>query len=152
MIGNARFVHTNIIAQDWKKLARFYERVFGCEPVPPERHLAGEWLEAATGVTGARIQGIHLRLPGYGNEGPTLEIFRYNERATRPDMAINRPGLGHIAFAVDDVEAGRKAVLDAGGGCVGEVVSVEIAKAGAITFVYLTDPEGNIIELQHWSS
>jgi predicted enzyme related to lactoylglutathione lyase len=134
MIANARFVHTNIIAQDWKRLARFYERVFGCMPVPPERHLAGEWLEAATGVPDARIRGIHLRLPGYGNEGPTLEIFQY------------------IAFAVDDVEAARKAVLDAGGGNVGEVVSVEIAKAGAITFVYLTDPEGNIIELQHWSA
>ena len=152
MIANARFVHTNIIAQDWKRLAHFYERVFGCMPVPPERHLAGEWLEAATGVPRARIQGIHLRFPGTGDEGPTLEIFQYNERAARPDTAINRPGLGHIAFAVDDVEAARKAVLDAGGGTVGEVVSVEIAKAGAITFVYLTDPEGNILELQHWSS
>jgi catechol 2,3-dioxygenase-like lactoylglutathione lyase family enzyme len=152
MIANARFAHTNIIAQDWKGLARFYEQVFGCVPVPPERHLAGEWLEAATGLPGARIQGIHLRLPGYGNEGPTLEIFQYSERAARPDMAINRLGLGHIAFAVDDVEATRKAVLDAGGGSVGEVVSVEIARAGPITFVYLTDPEGNIIELQHWSS
>lgn len=152
MIGNARFAHTNIIAQDWKRLAQFYEQVFGCQPVPPERHLAGEWLEAATGVPGARIEGIHLRLPGYGNEGPTLEIFQYNERAARPKTAINRPGLGHIAFAVDDVGAARKAVLDAGGDSVGEVVSVEIAKAGAITFVYLTDPEGNIIELQHWSS
>lgn len=152
MIGNARFAHTNIIAQDWKRLAQFYEQVFGCQPVPPERHLAGEWLEAATGVPGARIEGIHLRLPGYGNEGPTLEIFQYNERAARPKTAINRPGLGHIAFAVDDVEAARRAVLDAGGGSAGEVVSVEIAKAGAITFVYLTDPEGNIIELQHWSS
>jgi catechol 2,3-dioxygenase-like lactoylglutathione lyase family enzyme len=152
MIANARFVHTNIIAQDWKRLARFYERVFGCMPVPPERHLAGEWLEAATRVPHAQIQGIHLRLPGYSNEGPTLEIFQYNEGLARPETAINRPGLGHIAFAVDDVEVARKAVLDAGGGSVGEVVSVEIAKAGAITFVYLTDPEGNIIELQHWSS
>jgi catechol 2,3-dioxygenase-like lactoylglutathione lyase family enzyme len=152
MIGNARFAHTNIIAQDWKRLARFYEQVFGCKPVPPERHLAGEWLEAATGVRGARIEGIHLRLPGYGNEGPTLEIFQYDDWADRSDTAINRPGLGHIAFAVDDVEAARRAVLEAGGGGLGEVVSVEIAKAGAITFVYLTDPEGNIIELQHWSS
>jgi predicted enzyme related to lactoylglutathione lyase len=152
MIANARFAHTNIIAQDWKRLARFYEQVFGCLPVSPERHLEGEWLEEPTGVPDVRIQGIHLKLPGYGNEGPTLELFQYNEKAARPEISINRPGLGHIAFAVDDVEAARKAVVDAGGGCVGEVVSTEIAKAGAITFVYLTDPEGNIIELQHWSS
>jgi catechol 2,3-dioxygenase-like lactoylglutathione lyase family enzyme len=152
MIAGTRFVHTNIVAQDWKRLALFYQRVFGCLPVPPERHLAGKWLEAATGVPHAQIQGVHLRLPGYGDDGPTLEIFQYDERMARLDTAINRPGLGHIAFAVDNVEAARKAVLDAGGGSVGEVVSVEIANAGAITFVYLTDPEGNIIELQHWSS
>jgi hypothetical protein len=34
---------------------------------------------------------------------------------------------------------------------VGEIVSVEIPGAGRITFVYVTDPEGNIVELQHWS-
>ena len=30
----------------------------------------------------------------------------------------------------------------------GEVVSVEIPGAGGIVFAYLTDPEGNIIEVQ----
>jgi hypothetical protein len=30
-------------------------------------------------------------------------------------------------------------------------VSLDIPNAGRVTFVYLTDPEGNIIELQHWS-
>ena len=62
----------------------------------------------------------------------------------------NRPGFGHIAFAVDDVTAAREAVLAAGGGVVGETVTVEIAGAGEITFAYLTDPEGNIIEVQAW--
>jgi catechol-2,3-dioxygenase len=27
---------------------------------------------------------------------------------------------------------------------------VPVAGAGTITFVYLTDPEGNILELQRW--
>jgi catechol-2,3-dioxygenase len=31
------------------------------------------------------------------------------------------------------------------------VVSVEVAGAGSITFAYLTDPEGNIVEVQRWS-
>jgi predicted enzyme related to lactoylglutathione lyase len=148
---NARFVHTNLIAQDWKKLARFYEQVFGCMPVPPERKLAGRWLEDGTGVPGAEICGMHLRLPGYGDEGPTLEIYQYNHHEERPETAANRPGFGHIAFAVDDVDAAREAVIMAGGGTLGEVSSLEVPGAGRVTFVYLTDPEGNIIELQRWS-
>jgi catechol 2,3-dioxygenase-like lactoylglutathione lyase family enzyme len=146
----ARFVHTNIVARDWRKLAQFYEQVLGCTPVPPERNLEGQWLEDGTGVPGARIQGIHLRLPGYGAEGPTLEIFQYNYQEERPETAINRPGFGHIAFVVDDVEAARDAVLAAGGGVVGKVVSLSVPSAGTVVFVYITDPEGNIIEFQHW--
>ena len=134
----ARFVHTNIVAHDWRRLADFYQRVFGCAPVPPERHLAGAWIEAATGVPGAEIHGAHLRLPGHGTQGPTLEIFQYNrtENGTKP--AINRPGLAHIAFAVDDVEAARAAVLKAGGTAVGEVVNLDVPGAGKVTFVYVT--------------
>ena len=151
MTANARYVHTNLIAQDWQRLAQFYEQVFGCTPVPPERELAGQWLEDGTGVAGAEIRGIHMRLPGYGDEGPTLEIFQYSRQEQRPETAINRPGFAHIAFAVDDVEAAKEAVLAAGGGTVGQVVSLEVPDAGTVTFVYLTDPEGNILELQRWS-
>jgi catechol 2,3-dioxygenase-like lactoylglutathione lyase family enzyme len=146
----ARFAHVNIVAKDWQALARFYQGVLGCVPVPPERDLSGDWLERATAVPGARIRGVHLRLPGYG-DGPTLEIFQYQEHKDRPPAAVNRPGFAHIAFAVDDVEAARQAVLAAGGGQVGEVVSLEVPGAGTVTFAYLTDPEGNILELQRWS-
>jgi predicted enzyme related to lactoylglutathione lyase len=31
----ARYAHTKLIARDWQRLARFYERVFGCVRVPP---------------------------------------------------------------------------------------------------------------------
>lgn len=156
MTISARFVHTNLVAKDWHRLARFYEQVFDCTPVPPERDLSGQWLDEATGLPGAHIRGIHLRLPGYGDAGPTLEVFQYDveEDGLAPlrtlQVRANRLGFGHVAFAVDDVEATRQAVLAAGGGELGKVVSVEVAGAGAITFAYLTDPEGNIVEVQRW--
>ena len=143
-----KYVHTNIVARDWRRLAGFYREVFGCTPVPPERDLSGQWLDNATGIEGARIRGVHLRLPGHGENGPTIEIFQYNDQPESPETFPNRPGLGHLAFAVDDVEAVKKAVLKAGGGVVGEVVRVEIPGDGSIEFAYLTDPEGNIIEVQ----
>jgi predicted enzyme related to lactoylglutathione lyase len=151
MALRARFVHTNLIARDWRRLAGFYERVFGCTPVPPERNLAGRWLEDATRVPGAEIHGIHLRLPDYGDQGPTLEIFQYNHQRERQGAAVNRPGFAHIAFAVDDVQAAQDAVIAEGGKSLGELVSVDIPGAGTVTFIYVMDPEGNIIELQRWS-
>ena len=147
----AKFVHTNLIAHDWKRLAAFYEAVFGCTRVLPERDLSGDWLDATTGLTNARIRGVHLRLPGYESEGPTLEIFQYDREEARPRTAVNRLGFGHIAFAVDNVEAARDAVLAAGGRSVGDLVSARIPGAGTINVVYMTDPEGNVIELQHWA-
>jgi predicted enzyme related to lactoylglutathione lyase len=146
----ARYRHTSIVAEDWRKLAEFYQRVLGCKPVPPERDLSGEWIERGTGVPGAKVRGVHLRLPGHGDDGPTLEIFQYNRAQKRPESAINRPSLAHLAFEVDDVEAARDTVIAAGGGCVGDLVTAEIPGAGTIKMVYLTDPEGNIIELQKW--
>jgi catechol 2,3-dioxygenase-like lactoylglutathione lyase family enzyme len=146
----ARYVHTNLVARDWRRLSGFYERVFGCEPAGPERDLCGPWLDRGTGVENARIRGVHLRLPGHGRDGPTLEIFAYESEEDAPVAAANRPGYGHIAFAVDDVEAARRAVLDAGGSDVGKVVSADIPDAGSLQFIYVADPEGNLIELQRW--
>ena len=55
MTVQARFVHVNLIAQDWRKLAEFYQQVFGCTPVPPERNLSGRWLEDGTGVHRSKV-------------------------------------------------------------------------------------------------
>jgi len=150
MIGGARYVHTNLIARDWRRLARFYQDVFGCVPVPPERNLSGREMEAGTGVPGARLQGMHLRLPGAGPDGATLEIFQYSEPAADTDTArvANRPGFAHIAFAVDVVAAAREQVLSHGGTPVGEVVTVAVSATARVTWCYVRDPEGNIIELQ----
>jgi predicted enzyme related to lactoylglutathione lyase len=148
---NARYVHTNLIAQDWRALADFYQRVFGCVPLPPERDLSGPIIEAGTGVPGAHLRGMHLRLPDFGDTGPTLEIFSYSALEDRPTTAVNRPGFAHIAFAVDDVLVAREAVLAAGGRSVGEVVTTSIATSARVTWCYVTDPEGNVIELQAWS-
>jgi predicted enzyme related to lactoylglutathione lyase len=146
-----RYAHTNIISADWRTLARFYESVFGCVRVPPERHLSGEWLSNATAVPNAQLEGAHLRLPGHGSNGPTLEIFSYNYVLERLPAVSNRLGFGHLAFAVDDVAEAVRQVIAAGGAMVGEVVSHEVIGVGLLTFAYVTDPEGNIIEVQHWA-
>jgi catechol 2,3-dioxygenase-like lactoylglutathione lyase family enzyme len=146
----ARYVHTNLVARDWRLLERFYVEVFGCERVPPERDYSGDALEAGTGIPGAKLTGVHLRLPGHGPQGPTLEIFHYEPEDRGPAYAVNRPGWGHIAFEVDHVETARDAVLARGGTAVGEVVELRTGDGRRVTWCYVTDPEGNVLEIQSW--
>jgi predicted enzyme related to lactoylglutathione lyase len=145
-----KYVHTNLVAKDWRRLSAFYRKVFECVPVPPERDLSGEWLDRVTGLGGSRITGIHLRLPGSGDDGPTLEIFQYDSMPEHPVIRPNTPGLSHIAFATDDVAATARAVFAHGGSAVGELTVQEVPGVGVLTVQYVADPEGNIVEIQNW--
>jgi len=147
----ARFGHVNLIARDWQSLAAFYQRVFGCMLVPPERDYRGRDQSAGTGVPNAALRGVHLRLPGRSTDGPTLEIYQYEQELDAPPSVANRRGFGHLAFAVDDVEAARSTVLAEGGQAVGEVVTLTTSDGRHVTWTYVRDPEGNILELQAWS-
>jgi catechol 2,3-dioxygenase-like lactoylglutathione lyase family enzyme len=92
---------------------------------------------------------MHLRLPGHGEAGPTLEVFTYSELSQSLEPRVNRPGYGHLAFQVDSVpmpaespgrgrtRRGRRRDADDGDGA-------------RVTWCYVTDPEGNILELQAW--
>ena len=97
--------------EDWRSLARFYQELFGCIPVPPERDFRG--------------RDLHLQHPD-GEARSSRQL-------------------------VDDVPSAREAVLAAGGRPVGEVVTLTTASGSKVTWVYVTDPEGNVIELQSWS-
>jgi len=147
----AKYVHTNLIAKDWKRLVRFYIDVFGCEPKGPERDLSGAWLDGVNAVPNAHLTGVHLRLPGYDKDGPTLEIFSYDKVVERGMPIANQCGLAHIAFSVGDVDEALQAVIAAGGGAVGNIASTEVDGVGLLRVVYARDPEGNIVELQKWS-
>jgi predicted enzyme related to lactoylglutathione lyase len=147
----AKYVHTNLIARDWKRLVRFYKEVFGCETKGPERDLSADWLYRVNSVPNAHLRGVHLRLPGYGDDGPTLEIFSYDQLIERELPSANECGFGHIAFAVDDVDEALHAVIGAGGSAVGEIATAEVKGVGQLRVVYARDPEGNIVELQKWS-
>ncbi len=130
----------NSIPDKW--LIQLY-RNFGLNP---------EWLEKGTGVKNAEIHGVHLLLPGFGDKGPTLEVFQYAENEEKPSKPkSNREGFGHIAFHVDNVEEMLTKIVKYGGAKLGEVTTKNFAN-GYLVFVYATDPEGNIVEIQKWSS
>jgi len=145
-----RYVHTNIIAKNASMLIDFYKSIFHCQSINETRDLRREWLDRLTGLKEVHITGEHLLLPGYDNEHPTLEIFSYDALKETIPTEINRPGIAHIAFEVDDVEATLKEIISAGGSTVGDLVTAVYPDGMEAVFVYAQDPEGNIIELQSW--
>ena len=62
----------------------------------------------------------------------------------------NYTGITHIAFEVEDVEKIFSDALKHGAIKLGEVTKKTIDGIGILKFVYLRDPEGNIIEIQSW--
>ena len=114
----SKFVHINIVAKNWKKLAEFYINVFGCKIKLPERNLSGEWLDNLTGIEKAVIKGAHLILPEFEEAGPTIEIFEYNNNIENSEKLINKTGFAHIAFAVENVEYALTLVIKHGGSAI----------------------------------
>ena len=108
----AKYVHTNLIARDWKRLVRFYTDVFGCKPKDPERDMSGSWLDSVTSLGNAHLTGVHLRLPGYEQDGPTLEIFSYDELVERGMPAANHCGfVSFIAAAPPELSSTGRRLL-----------------------------------------
>jgi catechol 2,3-dioxygenase-like lactoylglutathione lyase family enzyme len=78
-------------------------------------------------------------------------VFSLDQLAPPIQSVVSRPGLMHIAFSVDDIEATLDRFLRAGGKKLGE--PVEAPAAGGVPragFVYARDPDGNIVELLEW--
>lgn len=146
-----RFSHTNIVSKNWKSLSNFYIKVFHCKIKPPERKLSGAWLDQATGLKEADLEGVHLLLPGHGNDGPTLEIFTYKHMHDCDPMMANYSGITHLAFEVHDVDQTLDKAIKCGAHMLGKVTQKQIAEVGDLKFVYFRDPEGNIVEIQSWN-
>lgn len=145
----ARFYHTGIVAEDPDRIARFYTDVFGCEPTGDRHDFGAPSLAVGMGHPDAHITGLDLRLPGFGDDGPVLEIFRLNgTRRGHPELDVT--GFMHIAFSVDDVEDTLERALAAGGSRLGEITVLVVDGVGEATMVYARDPEGNIVEIQKW--
>ena len=145
------YLHTNLTVKDIEKMKDFYVSVFGCIPVREIQQLTGEWIERITAVKEGEIKYVHLRFPGHGNKGPELELVQYLNPTKKYEITPDTYGFGHLSFSVNDVNEALNAVIEGGGGSVGEVVTVEVPNRGLLTEVYATDPEGNIIELQSYA-
>lgn len=145
-----RFAYTNFVSTNWKSLVDFYIKTFSCKIIPPIRNQSGEWLDKGTGLKNAKLEGAHLLLPGHGQNGPTLEIYEYENIENQNFISPNKKGFGHITFEVGSVEIILEKLIKNGGKFNGEVTKRKVEGVGEVIFVCARDPEGNLIEMQSW--
>lgn len=141
-----RFDQVKFLARDAGALASFYEEALGCEIVVPPQDV-DDAMSRAVGVPDAVVKLTVLRLPGRGEHGPVLELYSVN--GDRPPDWHYQPGQGQLAFEVEDIEQAMGRVGGAGGQKLGDLVEWESPSGARARFVYMQDPEGNIIDL--WS-
>ena len=145
-----KYIHTNLTVRDLERLSRFYQDIFRCKLVREPQNLAVPAVADITNVEHAAIRYVHLTLPGFGPDGPELELIQYANETIEPERVANCLGYGHLAFSAADVRETLDQIIAAGGSAIGKLVTADIPNRGRLTEVYATDPEGNIIELQHY--
>ena len=139
-----RFDQVKIFVRDAKGLASFYQNALGCRLLSPVTDFADEALAHGFGAPGSRVRLAFLGLPGM-EEGPILELYQFPGEG--PSEWPYQPGQGHLAFQVDDVGEAAERLVEEGGDYLGEVATWRAPSGNLATFVFMLDPEGNLIDL-----
>jgi len=136
-----RMDHVSIVVEDLAEAIEFFEAL-GLE-VDGEGSVEGSEVDRIVGLEGVRSDLAFVQTPdGHGR----IELVKFNSPPLAegdPGAPANTPGLRHLCFAVDDLEATLAAVQDQGAKLVGEVVRY----GNSYKLCYIRGPEGIIIEL-----
>jgi catechol 2,3-dioxygenase-like lactoylglutathione lyase family enzyme len=133
--------HVGIVVDDLAAATAFFVEL-GLEP-QGETPVEGEWVDRIVGLEGVRAEIAMMETPdGHGR----LELTKFQAPSgSRGDRhaPANTPGLRHLAFAVDDIDAAVARLRAHGAELVGEVESYE----NSYRLCYVRGPEGIIVEL-----
>ena len=105
-------------------------------------------------IVPALASGHRLFYVGAGTSG-RLGVLDASEMpptfGVEPEVVTGIIAGGDHALRISIEGAEDEAWAEAGGGRVGEVVALTAADGRHVTWCYVTDPDGNIVELQAWS-
>ena len=108
-----------------------------------EGPVEGRWVDRIVGLEGVRADIAIMQTPdGHGR----LELTKFHSPSGQGDdrhAPANTPGIRHVAFAVDDIDAVVAGLRARGAELVGELERYE----DSYRLCYVRGPEGIIIEL-----
>lgn len=136
-----RMEHVGIVVDDLTAATEFFVEL-GLE-AEGKGSVEGRWVDGVVGLEGVRAEVAMLRTPdGHGR----VELIKFHAPASQDgsrNAPANTPGIRHIAFAVEDIDAVVAGLRARGTELVGEVESYE----GIYRLCYVRGPEGIIVEL-----
>jgi catechol 2,3-dioxygenase-like lactoylglutathione lyase family enzyme len=136
-----RLEHVGIVVDDLGAAIEFFVEL-GLEPGGTGR-VEGEWVGRIIALDKVKAELAMLRTPdGHGE----IELVKFHSPPTEagdPNAPSNAPGLRHLAFLVEDIDAVVAGLKARGTELVGELVRYE----NSYRLCYVRGPEGIIIEL-----
>lgn len=137
-----RMDHVGIVVDDLAAATAFFVEGLGFKPQGDGR-VEGGWVDRIVGLEGVRAELAMVETPdGHGR----LELVKFHAPSGRGGdrhAPANTPGIRHLAFAVDDIDAVVARLRARGAELVGEVERYE----DSYRLCYVRGPEGIIVEL-----
>ena len=136
-----RMDHVGIVVDDLAAATAFFVEL-GLE-LQGDGSVEGDSVDRIVGLEGVRTDFAMLQTPdGHGR----LELVKFHAPSGPggdPRAPANTPGLRHVTFAVDDIDAAVARLQACGAQLVGEVVSY----GNSYRLCYIRGPAGVIVEL-----
>jgi catechol 2,3-dioxygenase-like lactoylglutathione lyase family enzyme len=132
--------HVGVVVDDLAAATAFFVEL-GLE-LQGEGSVEGDWVDRIVGLEGVRAELAMVEAPDGGGRLELVKFHAPSGPAGDPDVPANIPGLRHVSFEVDDLDAALARVGAHGAELVGEVES-----GGGYRLCYVRGPEGIIVEL-----
>ena len=136
-----RMEHVGIVVDDLAAATEFFVEL-GLV-LQGEWPVEGRWVDRIVGLEGVRVDAAMMQTPdGNGR----LELVKFHSPSSQGDNGhapANAPGIRHIAFVVEDIDAVVAGLRARGAELVGELERYE----DIYRLCYVRGPEGIIIEL-----
>ena len=136
-----RLEHIGVVVDDLAEATAFFVAL-GLE-VEGEASVEGRSVDRINGLEGVRADIVILRTPDGNGK---VELAKYRSPSYKSDAGptpANAPGIRHILFLVDDIEASLAGLRAHGGELVGELENYE----NSYWLCYVRGPAGIIVEL-----
>jgi catechol 2,3-dioxygenase-like lactoylglutathione lyase family enzyme len=136
-----RLEHIGIVVDDLAAATAFFAAL-GLE-LEGEASVEGGLVDRINGLEGVQADVVMLRTP---DDSSKLELAKYRSPAYEGNdgpAPPNAPGIRHILFVVDDIQASLAGLRAHGGELVGELVNYE----DIYWLCYVRGPAGIIVEL-----
>jgi len=136
-----RLDHVGIVVEDLEEAIEFFvalglERGGGGS-------VEGRWVDRVVGLEGVRAELAMMQTPDGSGRVELVKFHSPPGQAENGHAPANTPGIRHISFAVDDLDAAVAGLRARGGELVGEVERYE----DIYRLCYIRGPAGIIVEL-----